>query len=184
MSLTLATKTSLSHEKEESGASWPSWATGQGRLALALLRVSLQSTTTRARLGLGSFVVTICKKFSGVALGFHSGPWFSLCPDTWMVLRCLDAASSIPTGLLGHQAGGVPSSPWSSGIAGSPVSPPAPCPDGTGGTANYDPKKRIAPEPYPASHQPHLRTESRTTEERKQQWHWLGGNANGHGHFR
>ena len=96
-------------------------------------RVSLQSTTTRARLGLGSFVVTNCEKYSGVALGFHSGPWFSLCPDTWMVLRCLDAASSIPTGLLGHPAGGVPSSPSSSGIAGSPVSPPAPCPDGTGG---------------------------------------------------
>jgi hypothetical protein len=44
------------------------------------VRVSLQSTTTRASLGLGSFVVTICKKFSGVALGFHSAPWSSYAP--------------------------------------------------------------------------------------------------------
>ena len=43
----------------------------------------------------------------------------------------LELVDAEPRGLQ-HQAGGVPSSPWSSGIAGSPVSPPALGPDGTG----------------------------------------------------
>ena len=59
--------------------------------------------TTRASLGLGSLVVTICKKFSGVALGFHLAPWSSSNPTIFKVLGCLDAASSITTGLQGLQ---------------------------------------------------------------------------------
>ena len=67
------------------------------------LQAGFTSKTTQARLGLGSLVVTICKKFSGVALGFHLAHWSSSNPTIFKVLGCLDTASSITTGLQGLQ---------------------------------------------------------------------------------
>ena len=71
--------------------------------AVPSLQAGFTSKTTQARFGLGSLVVTICKKFSGVALGFHLAPWSSSNPTIFKVLGCLDAASSITTGLQGLQ---------------------------------------------------------------------------------